>query len=90
MGSGFSGSMSLRSSRSELWFIALIDDRKESAGFKFKDADLIGVPVHVRIGPKTLKENSVEIRLRKTGETRLVKVDDAVSEVVSIIHSGMV
>lgn len=74
----------------EKGYDVLIDDRKESAGFKFKDADLIGVPVHVRIGPKTLKENSVEIRLRKTGETRLVKVDDAVSEVVSIIHSGMV
>jgi len=68
----------------------LIDDRKESAGFKFKDADLIGVPVHVRIGPKTLKENSVEIRLRKSGETKLVQVDDAVSEVEGIIHSGMV
>jgi prolyl-tRNA synthetase len=74
----------------EKGYDVLIDDRKESAGFKFKDADLIGVPVHVRIGPKTLKENSVEIRLRKSGETRLVKVDDAVSEVVSIIHSGMV
>jgi len=74
----------------EKGYDVLIDDRKESAGFKFKDADLIGVPIHVRIGPKTLKENSVEIRLRKSGETRLVKVDDAVSEVVSIINSGMV
>ena len=74
----------------EKGYDVLIDDRNESAGFKFKDADLIGVPVHVRIGPKTLKENSVEIRLRKSGETRLVKVDDAVSEVVSIIQSGMV
>jgi len=74
----------------EKGYDVLIDDRKESAGFKFKDADLIGVPVHVRIGPKTLKENSVEIRLRKSGETRLVKVEDAVSEVVSIINSGMV
>jgi prolyl-tRNA synthetase len=74
----------------EKGYDVLIDDRNESAGFKFKDADLIGVPVHVRIGPKTLKENSVEIRLRKSGETKLVQVDDAVSEVESIIHSGMV
>ncbi len=74
----------------EKGYDVLIDDRKESAGFKFKDADLIGVPVHVRIGPKTLKENSVEIRLRKSGETKLVQVDDAVSEVEGIIHSGMV
>ena len=74
----------------EKGYDVLIDDRKESAGFKFKDADLIGVPVHVRIGPKTLKENSVEIRLRKSGETRLVKVDDAVSEVENIINSAAV
>ena len=74
----------------EKGYDVLIDDRKESAGFKFKDADLIGVPVHVRIGPKTLKENSVEIRLRKSGETRLVKVDDAVSEVENIINTGNV
>jgi len=71
----------------EKGYDVLIDDRKESAGFKFKDADLIGVPVHVRIGPKTLKDNSVEIRLRKTGETKLVKVDDAVSEVEKMIDS---
>jgi prolyl-tRNA synthetase len=74
----------------EKGYDVLIDDRNESAGFKFKDADLIGVPVHVRIGPKTLKENSVEIRLRKSGETRLVKVEEAVSEVEKIINSAAV
>jgi len=66
----------------------LIDDRNESAGFKFKDADLIGIPVHVRIGPKTLKDDSVEIRLRKTGDTKFVKVDKAVEEVENIVKSG--
>ena len=66
----------------------LIDDRNESAGFKFKDADLIGISVHVRIGPKTLKDDSIEIRLRKTGDTKLVKVDKAVEEVENIVKSG--
>ncbi|NIP39081.1 MAG: proline--tRNA ligase [Candidatus Dadabacteria bacterium] len=71
----------------EKGYDVLIDDRKESAGFKFKDADLIGIPLQVRIGPKTLKENSVEIRLRKNGETMLVKVEDAVSEVIKTVES---
>jgi prolyl-tRNA synthetase len=74
----------------EKGYEVLIDDRNESAGFKFKDADLIGIPIHVRIGPRTLKDNSVEIRLRKSGETKLVKVDEAVSEVENIIKSGSV
>lgn len=70
----------------EKGYDVLIDDRKESAGYKFKDADLIGIPVHVRIGPKTLKDNSVEIRLRSTGENKLVKIEDAVSEVDKIMR----
>jgi prolyl-tRNA synthetase len=72
----------------EKGYDVLIDDRNESAGFKFKDADLIGIPVHVRIGHKTLKENSVEIKLRKSGETRLVRIDDAVAEIENMIDSN--
>nr|NIT14719.1 proline--tRNA ligase [Candidatus Dadabacteria bacterium] len=71
----------------EKGYDVLIDDRNESAGFKFKDADLIGVPLHVRVGPKTLKDNSVEIRLRKSGDTKLVKVNDAVAEIEKAIES---
>lgn len=46
----------------------LLDDRDERAGVKFKDADLIGIPYRVTIGPKKLAEGKVEIKNRKTGE----------------------
>ncbi|MGB8656543.1 MAG: proline--tRNA ligase [Candidatus Zixiibacteriota bacterium] len=44
----------------------LIDDRDERAGVKFNDADLIGVPLRINVGAKSLKENKVEICVRKT------------------------
>ncbi|MDQ7033063.1 MAG: proline--tRNA ligase [Desulfonauticus sp.] len=46
----------------------LFDDRDERPGFKFKDADLIGVPFQVIVGAKTLAKGKVEIKIRKTGE----------------------
>lgn len=66
----------------------VIDDREESAGIKFKDADLIGIPIHVVIGHRTLKENLVEVKLRKGGITKKVRIGEIVSEVESIINSG--
>ena len=47
----------------------LLDDRKERAGVKFKDADLIGYPLRVTIGPKALEEDQIEVKIRKNGET---------------------
>jgi len=61
---------------------ALMDDRDERAGVKFKDADLIGIPVRVIIGEKNLKEGLVELKDRKTGAFEKVKVSDAVDAVV--------
>jgi prolyl-tRNA synthetase len=46
----------------------LIDDRNERAGVKFNDADLIGLPLRINVGAKRLKENKVEICVRKTKE----------------------
>ena len=46
----------------------LLDDRKERAGVKFKDADLIGYPVRITIGPKAINEDNIETKVRKTGE----------------------
>lgn len=59
---------------------ALLDDRDERAGVKFKDADLIGIPVRVTIGERNLKQGLVEIKERRSGEVRLVKVEEAVKE----------
>ena len=44
---------------------------------KFKDADLIGIPLRVTIGPKTLAQNAVEIKVRKGGKMELVGIDEA-------------
>ena len=50
-------------------FQVLFDDRVDAgAGFKFNDADLLGMPVQVIIGEKKLKEGKVEVKIRKTGE----------------------
>jgi prolyl-tRNA synthetase len=65
---------------------ALIDDRDERAGVKFKDSDLIGVPVRVTVSPKTLATGSVEIKLRMESASRLVKVSDATDEVMRIVR----
>jgi prolyl-tRNA synthetase len=46
----------------------LFDDRDAAAGFKFNDADLLGMPVQIVIGEKKLKENKCEMKIRKTGE----------------------
>ncbi|HOJ07420.1 MAG: proline--tRNA ligase [Ignavibacteriae bacterium] len=46
----------------------LFDDRDVTAGFKFNDADLLGMPLQIVVGEKKLKENKCEIKIRKTGE----------------------
>ncbi|MBI2981122.1 MAG: proline--tRNA ligase [Deltaproteobacteria bacterium] len=56
----------------------LLDDRDESPGVKFKDADLIGIPWRIQIGPKGLVKGEVEIKCRRTGEISLVKKEQAV------------
>ncbi len=62
----------------------LYDDRDERAGVKFKDADLVGIPIRVTVGEKRAKENAVEIRLRDTGEVEVVPVSSAVDRVLEI------
>ena len=60
----------------------LYDDREgASAGEKFADSDLIGIPCRVVISKKTLAENSVEIKQRKEKEVKLVKIDDLLEEI---------
>ena len=46
----------------------LLDDRKERAGVKFKDCDLIGYPIRVTVSPKTLESGNVEVKIRRSGE----------------------
>jgi len=64
----------------------LYDDRVEAqAGFKFKDADLLGMPVQVVVGDKKLKDNKVEVKIRKTGERFDINVNELISKVQELL-----
>ncbi len=66
---------------------AIIDDRKERAGVKFKDADLIGYPLRITVGPKTIEEKTVEIKVRKTGEVFTVNYDDCLKKAAELLQN---
>jgi prolyl-tRNA synthetase len=53
----------------------LFDDRDESPGVKFNDADLLGIPLRLTISPRTLESQSIEIKLRKEKQTELVPLE---------------
>ena len=63
----------------------LLDDREEAPGVKFKDADLIGIPVRVTLGEKNLKKGLIEIRRRRTGETLLAAREEAVARIRELV-----
>ena len=66
----------------------LFDDRKERPGVKFKDADLVGIPVKVVVGARSLAEGKVEISLRKDGDKHLVDRDSILGEVMNRISAS--
>ena len=66
----------------------LYDDRNERPGVKFNDADLIGVPVRVVIGAKSLAEGNVELSHRRDREKRLLPVAEVVGEAVRLLGRG--
>ena len=74
---------------SEKGIEVVLDDRDERAGVKFKDADLIGIPIRVTIGQKTLIERKIEIKLRKSGEVKILTVDDVEDFIINYINEGM-
>jgi prolyl-tRNA synthetase len=58
----------------------IIDDRDERAGVKFKDADLIGIPMRITVGKK-INEGLVEFKLRNAGDIELVAIDAVINRV---------
>lgn len=66
----------------------LLDDRNERPGVKFKDADLLGIPLRVTVGAKNLPGH-VEVRGRRDKVTRLVAVDAVVAEVEHLVRSAL-
>ncbi len=67
----------------------LYDDREETPGVKFKDADLIGIPLRITLGEKNLKKGLVEIKKRRTGEVLLVNKEEILSKVKELIEQEM-
>jgi prolyl-tRNA synthetase len=67
----------------------LYDDREETPGVKFKDADLLGIPLRVTLGEKNLKKGLAEIKKRKTGEVLLVKREEATKKIKEMIAQEM-
>jgi prolyl-tRNA synthetase len=68
----------------------LIDDRAERPGVKFKDAELIGIPVRVTIGPKTLEQGGCEvIRRGADGGPSLVQTGEVVERVLDLLHEAV-
>jgi len=64
----------------------LFDDRLDyQAGVKFNDADLLGAPVQIIVGDKGLKENAIEVKIRRTGERVKVSLDNLVDELKKLI-----
>jgi prolyl-tRNA synthetase len=63
----------------------LLDDRDERAGVKFKDADLIGIPVRITVGKKALATGNVEIKLRTEPKPTLIPVASAVEKAIAMV-----
>jgi len=63
----------------------LLDDRDMSAGVKFKDGDLIGIPVRVTVGERSLSEGKVEIAVRRTGGVFKLPPDGVLEKVDSLL-----
>jgi prolyl-tRNA synthetase len=66
----------------------LMDDRDERPGVKFNDADLIGLPIRLTIGDKSLKDGKIELKARSGSEVELVALDRVV-EAVQRLAEGL-
>jgi prolyl-tRNA synthetase len=63
----------------------LFDDREESPGIKFNDADLLGIPLRLTVSPRTLEKNSVELKRRSEKESALVPLDEVTARLGELI-----
>lgn len=67
----------------------LFDDRDERPGVKFKDNDLIGIPLRIVVGSKGLAEGKVEVKIRATGEVQLLPIEDAVEHICKMVATAL-
>ncbi|MBL7165253.1 MAG: proline--tRNA ligase [Dehalococcoidales bacterium] len=67
----------------------LLDDRTESPGVKFNDADLLGIPLRVTVSPRTLEKGSAEIKRRTERETELAPLEEVTARLKELIAEGI-
>ena len=67
----------------------LLDDRDERPGVKFKDADLLGIPIRITVAPKALSRGGVEIKLRHESDASLVPAEEASTRIEAMIAFEM-
>jgi prolyl-tRNA synthetase len=67
----------------------LFDDRDERPGIKFKDNDLIGIPLRIVVGSKGLAEGKVEVKKRATGEVLLLPIEEAIETVKQLVDAAL-
>ncbi|UCG55242.1 MAG: proline--tRNA ligase [Dehalococcoidia bacterium] len=68
-------------------FEVLYDDRSESTGVKFNDADLMGIPLRVTISPRSMQRESIELKWRSEKKTELVSLNKAVERIKELISA---
>ncbi|MFK0194906.1 proline--tRNA ligase [Kitasatospora sp. NPDC090308] len=66
----------------------VLDDRDERPGVKFADIELVGIPYRITVGPRGLKEGTVEVTTRATGETTQVPVESATAHIAALLRSA--
>jgi len=66
----------------------IYDDRSVRPGVKFKDTELIGIPLSIVIGERNLKNGQIEMKIRKDGSSRLISVNDIKNEVAAFLSSN--
>jgi len=64
---------------------AILDDRNERPGVKFKDADLIGYPLKITVGPKAATDNLIEVKVRRTGEVLNYPIDNYLDNIKALL-----
>ena len=64
----------------------LLDDRAESPGVKFHDADLLGIPLRVTVSPRSLEKNSVEVKRRIEKQAQLLPLDGIADAIAKLIQ----
>jgi len=67
----------------------LFDDRSESPGIKFNDADLLGIPLRLTVSPRSLEKNSVELKKRSEKEFQLLPLEGVAEKIRGIIAEGL-